>query len=322
MFGHTFVANVVFISALVFLFRAYDQDQASSKRWVLVLNSVFSRNHFPLFAVLLLTLAWTRANYMKIENGPWEVEVSTIAPDSTAETPFSIASPIELIYSDSERLTEVYSQIRGDMKITEKKFSRKATGEAKAGGNAGVVDFEGKVGGESEQSSTFAAVDPSNAQNVIRIIEHLYKEKRLLPVRSIEIQSPELNELDRAVRLLDNTYKIPLSANLIEARRRAIIEQNLKVSAPNEFTQGSWVVVQGMNHISRPAKNISLSFDYVPSLPGRARFRCDIPTPLSGAGSVLKNEKTLEAKIFGKIRHVKSTPAGIEYTLSCYAIYV
>jgi hypothetical protein len=243
--------------------------------------------------------------------------------DSDSNNNFSITPPIELVYADHVRLADIYTQVRGDVKLTEQKISRKGTGEIEGGGKFGIGEAKAKIGREAEESSTFTPVDASDPQKVVKVVEFLHGNKRLLPIRSIELQSQELSELDHAVNVLQVSNGISLSKTPIEERRRALIEENLNRLAPNEFINGSWVVVDGEAKISRNDRILTLRFDYVPSLPDRATFLCNIPLANLKAESPLANKeaKSLELKIFGKIGSIDGTPTHARYTLSCYAVY-
>lgn len=315
--------NVAGIAVLATGLRLYRKAFAAQAGWAVELENFFRRPWAVLISVSLLFLCGARAFFLAHGQPAWRSDNGSVSAEQTkGDERSNIALPIDLVYVNGPRLRDLYGQIQGDLKLTEQKMSEKGSGELEGEGKFGVGGARAKISGEAENSKTYASVEPNDPLRVVRVTNFLHDNNKLRTIKSVELQSPVLNEFDQSVTVLTN-QRIALPRNAIEDRRRALIEENLHDWAPKEFGNSSWVLIDGSVKVSRIDKNVMLRFDYVPSLPDRVFFTCPIPASDPGVQASLatKELKTLDLKVFGKIISVDGPPAHSHYNLACYAVF-
>lgn len=322
--GPYFEYNLALILALVAIGYFHFHGQRTGLPWAWWLNRALDSTLFPSLIWGLLLLGVSRAFFVGIDSS---TELRKASAERADASPLRavVSLPIEVVYVDRSRLSDIFGQIQGELKLTEQKVSQKDSVEAEAGGSMGPATLKAKNAKEAERSSTFTSVEPNDPVKIVRTLEYLASKDKLLSVRSIELQSIELKEFEAAVELLTTKHLLPLPKGPIEERRRALIEANLRQSAPKQFAVGSWVLIDG--HVqATPAPGLRaayLRFEYVPSLPSRVAFTCSVPASETKTSEVAqsKEPQKLKLRVFAKIASANTVGSQVLYTLSCYAAF-
>lgn len=322
--GPYFGYNLILIIALMVLGYFHLHGQRTERPWAARINREVDSKFFPSMIWGLLILGAARALFIGIDNSSAVRSFNNSKQEvSSVETLVSL--PIEVVYVDRSRLSDIFGQIQGELKLTEQKVSQKDTVEAAADGEIGPASLKAKNAQEAERSSTFTSVEPNDPVKIVKTIEFLAAKDKLLSVRSVELQSSELKDYESAVDLLTAKHSLPLPKGPIDERRRVLIEANLRQSALKQFAVGSWILIDG--HVQATAiagvKAAQLKFEYVPSLPSRVVFSCSVPTSEFKASEVAqgKDPQNLTLRIFAKIASANTVGAQVRYTLSCYAAF-
>jgi hypothetical protein len=185
------------------------------------------------------------------------------------------------------------------------------------------VKGKGAVESTAGQTASFSAVDPSVVRKTVDLINGLAKKRLIRTLKTIESQSAEVKALDEAVATLHDKFNLSVKESEVAAARKGLVEKNIAKELPAELSEANWVLLGGDIFITQQPSGTTLTFEYVPSVPGKAVFICQIP--LSGQVSAdlraLPDKSTWRLTIFGRLLQRPSSAKSGAYTLLCYAVF-
>lgn len=322
VFGWYFNLNVSIVAITSALSYWYYHANSSGKPWAAKLTKILNWKLLPGAIFMLIAIGMSRAAFVAMED---TVEFATDEQKFEVNDLNNVAVnlPIEILFSDKYKIDEAFGQIQGDLRLSEKKISEKNSIGLSSSAAGGIASASAEVAREGETASTYQAVDSNQSQKLVKFLRYLKLNHALVGIKSIELQSQDLKEFDKAVEILTDRYDIPISQTLVDSRRRTLIESNLKDAAPREFKIGSWVVISGKVSFSTIGKYSTVKFEYVPSLPSRVSFSCSVPTAdLKMQQPVPKKDHlAVDMRIFGKIASVDNQSSQSKYDVSCFAFF-
>lgn len=292
--------------------------------WIERLDTIIDSRAASATVWTLLILSIARALFVGFDTRAEQRPGRVADPSTTSVRLSPVQLPIELVFADRARLSDLFGQLLGELKIAEQKLLQKDSIAVEGSANAGVATAGTKSGRESERSTTLTAVEPNDPVKTVRVMEHLARNGSLLTVKSIELQSRELKEFEAAVETLSK-HNIVIPRVALDDRRRVLIDRHLTQAAPKEFAARTWVLIDGkVTTAANPqSKTLTLRFDYVPTVPSRVAFTCSVPFSEVRSSELLQpgSTQSMELRIFGRIVSSTTTGAQTTYSLSCYAAF-
>jgi hypothetical protein len=231
---------------------------------------------------------------------------------------------IDLLYVNTPKIEEFYGQILPRLALKEKSIARTRVDET-----TGIAGFKDTLSAQSRGentvsgSETFTEKARTVSEKVVALLNELKSGGALMHIKTLEIDSQKLADFDKSVNLLEKEYKVALPAIQVVAVRRQIVEEIVKSKTSEIFAPNSWVVIEGTFKLTRASPSINVTFDYLPTLPGRITVLSMVPeVALAGLQfPAAQKEITITGFVFGKIDRTDNQNASIVYAVNIYALF-
>jgi hypothetical protein len=270
---------------------------------------------------LLIILSGFRLQMVGMERLSFRQPASGSESSGSEDQPVRL--PVDFVWLDDRRVVAAYEQIAPDLKLTGRTTTQGDKVSVELGASAGPVKGKGAVENTAGQTASFSAVDPSVVRKTVDLINGLAEKRLIRTLKTIESQSAEVKALDEAVAILHDKFNLSIKESEVAAARKGLVEKNIAKELPAELSEANWVLIGGDIFITQQPSGTTLTFEYVPSVPGKAVFSCQVP--LSGQVSAdlraLPDKSTWRLTIFGRLLQRPSSAKSGAYTLLCYAVF-
>lgn len=160
-------------------------------------------------------------------------------------------------------------------------------------------------------------------RKTVDLVNYVGRQGLLRTIKTIEIQSTDLSEFDKAVGLVTKTYNLPLPIEQIAKTRRDLIDKNLSQDMAKKFPINAWVEISGVFAVSGQTNTVAMELDYVPTFPKRVVFATILPRVIDVDNDVssLLAGGSWEMHIFGKIIRKDDIDGNVRYDVLSFAVY-
>jgi hypothetical protein len=302
---------VVFVSICLFTFAFLAAQKQGWSIAIYIRKFLESPAYFGALAMLGVIAAF-------------RMELVHTLPTETATTKSApaVPVPVDFVWLDESRIKSAYDQAGPELRLREKVVKDAQKTSIEGGASSAALSAKGATERSAEITQSFAPAESSAVWKAINLINGLNEEKRLQKITTIESQSREVESLDKAVKTLREKFGVEVSEVEVSAARRKLVEENIK-ELPQEFNETNWVLIKGEVLVLQNPTTTTMEFQYVPSIPGKAVFACEIPKPQSAMNDLqrLQDRSTWKLSLFGRLIQVPRAGSSGLYNILCYAVF-